>query len=233
MSLIVFGAAGCAKEVEWLIHDINQTLDKPQSIQAFLDVNPAETEFIGYPLFDENFFLNKLKVDSAHSFILAIANAKIRWKLFQNLKIKFPNSVWPTFIHPDAHIDNRPSRGSIGQGTCICAGAHVMPDTYIGEVSYVSLNVSIGHDCQIDSSFIAFPLASVSGNCKIGKRVTLGTGARIKEGITICDDVFIGAGAVVVKDILEPGTFIGVPTKKCKAWRLYFMGKCFLNGVEE
>jgi acetyltransferase-like isoleucine patch superfamily enzyme len=29
--------------------------------------------------------------------------------------------------------------------------------------------------------------------------------------VTICDDVIIGAGSVVVKDITEPGIYIGNP----------------------
>lgn len=32
--------------------------------------------------------------------------------------------------------------------------------------------------------------------------------------ITICNFVTIGAGAVVVKDITEPGTYVGNPIKK-------------------
>jgi len=32
--------------------------------------------------------------------------------------------------------------------------------------------------------------------------------------VSICDDVVIGAGAVVTKDITEPGTYVGNPTRK-------------------
>ena len=42
----------------------------------------------------------------------------------------------------------------------------------------------------------------------------IGQGAQILGGIRIADGVRIGAGAVVVKDILEPGvTVVGVPGK--------------------
>ena len=44
----------------------------------------------------------------------------------------------------------------------------------------------------------------------------VGTGAQILQGLTICDDTIIGAGAVVTKDILEPGTYVGIPAKKIK-----------------
>lgn len=41
----------------------------------------------------------------------------------------------------------------------------------------------------------------------------IGAGATVSNNITICNDVMIGAGAVVVKDIMEPGTYVGVPQK--------------------
>ncbi len=42
----------------------------------------------------------------------------------------------------------------------------------------------------------------------------IGSGAIINQGIRICDDVKIGSGTVVIRDITEPGTYVGVP-----AWR--------------
>jgi serine acetyltransferase len=30
----------------------------------------------------------------------------------------------------------------------------------------------------------------------------------------VCDDVLIGAGAVVAKSIVEPGTYAGVPARR-------------------
>ena len=44
----------------------------------------------------------------------------------------------------------------------------------------------------------------------------MGTGARIIQGHKITEDTIIGAGAVVLKDIDEAGTYVGVPAKKVK-----------------
>ena len=45
------------------------------------------------------------------------------------------------------------------------------------------------------------------------ERVYVGIGASILENISIVDDVIIGAGAVVNKDINIQGTYVGVPAK--------------------
>lgn len=47
---------------------------------------------------------------------------------------------------------------------------------------------------------------------RIGNRVSVGTNATILP-VTICDDVVIGAGAVVTKDITEPGIYVGNPAR--------------------
>ena len=62
-------------------------------------------------------------------------------------------------------------------------------------------------------------LAGTSGGDKdkwysttIGNRVSIGSNATILP-VQICDDVVIGAGAVVTKDILKPGKYVGNPCR--------------------
>ena len=44
----------------------------------------------------------------------------------------------------------------------------------------------------------------------------IGTGAKILQQLTIADNVIVGAGAVVVKDVDENSTVVGVPAKPIK-----------------
>lgn len=48
---------------------------------------------------------------------------------------------------------------------------------------------------------------------RIGSRVSIGSNSTILP-VTVVDDVVIGAGSVVTKDILEPGTYAGNPARK-------------------
>ena len=42
----------------------------------------------------------------------------------------------------------------------------------------------------------------------------LGVGSAVKNNVSITSDCTIGAGAVVVDNIEESGTYVGVPAKK-------------------
>jgi acetyltransferase-like isoleucine patch superfamily enzyme len=46
----------------------------------------------------------------------------------------------------------------------------------------------------------------------IGNRVSIGSGATILP-VSICDDVVVGAGAVVTKDIAVAGSYAGNPAR--------------------
>jgi acetyltransferase-like isoleucine patch superfamily enzyme len=48
---------------------------------------------------------------------------------------------------------------------------------------------------------------------KVEDSVWIGAGATVINNVNICGGCTIGAGAVVIKDIDEPGTYVGVPAK--------------------
>lgn len=69
------------------------------------------------------------------------------------------------------------------------------------------------HDTFIGKYTTIAPNASVMGRVRIGSECYIGANSTILPEISICDSVIVGAGAVVVKDILTPGTYVGVPAR--------------------
>lgn len=57
------------------------------------------------------------------------------------------------------------------------------------------------------------PLLNNSLRPKIGRNVIIGAGSRVIGGITVHDNVTIGANAVVPFDIVKPGTYVGIPAR--------------------
>lgn len=93
-----------------------------------------------------------------------------------------------------------------GPGLHITHGHIVVnPQAKLGRQCKIMQFVTIGSEGRYDKN----------GAPIIGNRVFIGAGAQIIGNVEIADDVVIGANAVVIKDITEPGiTVAGVPAKK-------------------
>ncbi|MDD5699224.1 MAG: acyltransferase [Victivallaceae bacterium] len=113
-------------------------------------------------------------------------------------------------------------------------------DCFVGPFTEVQKNVTVGHRTRIQSHCFLCELVAVGDDCFIGhgvmfindllktgapsydpqdwKKTTIGNKVSIGSNSTIlpvdiCDEVVIGAGSVVVKDITVPGTYAGNPAK--------------------
>lgn len=117
-----------------------------------------------------------------------------------------------TFIHNFSFVA---PRAQIGEGSMICPGTIVAGGNLkIGKHALLNISSTIGHDCQIKDFFTASPGANISGSCEIGNRVYFGANSSCKEKIHVCDDVLIGLQSGVIRNITEPGTYVGVPVRR-------------------
>lgn len=142
---------------------------------------------------------------------IAVGYPETKVKIINNIKhdIKWGHPIILSMTLPLIGTNVR-----IGHGSVIYPIVSLTTNIEIGPLATINNMVKIGHNCVIGEMFHASPGATVSGYVTIGDRVFLGANSCIKEYMKICDDVIIGAGAVVVKDITEPGKYAGVPTRK-------------------
>jgi sugar O-acyltransferase (sialic acid O-acetyltransferase NeuD family) len=143
-----------------------------------------------------------------HVVSIAIGDSMIREKILTQLPEKIE---YISIFHPNAVVSKWVT---IGEGAIICAGNILTCDITIGKYAQLNLNTTIGHDCVIGDFLTTAPNVNISCNCVIGNHVYFGTASSIKQGLRITDNVVIGMGAVVTKDINEPGVYIGNPAKK-------------------
>lgn len=122
----------------------------------------------------------------------------------------------------------------IGDGCFIGPFVEIQKDVFIGSRtkvqshSFICELVSIGDDCFIGHGVMfindIFSTGGPAGGDKtkwlpttLGNRVSIGSNATILP-VKICDEVVIGAGAVVTKDITEPGIYAGNPARKIRSY---------------
>ncbi len=105
-------------------------------------------------------------------------------------------------------------------------GVQIGDRTRIQSHSFICELVTIGNDCFIGHGVMfindlfsdgkpAGGDASKWKSTRIGNHVSIGSNATILP-VEICDNVVIGAGAVVTKNIIEPGIYAGNPAKKLR-----------------
>lgn len=137
--------------------------------------------------------------------VIAIGDLKARMRI----KGLFPSSTrFETVIHPG--VIQTPFT-HIGEGSIILGNTFLSCDVQIGRFAIINPGTTISHDTRIGDYFRTSPGVNISGQCTLGERVFMGTNSCTRNAITIGDDVIIGMGAVVVKSISQPGTYVGNP----------------------
>lgn len=199
--LVIIGASGHGK----VIADIAVKRNQYEEI-LFLDDNTAIKECGGFPVVGKSSdFLNYIE-DS--DFVVGIGNAKIRNRITDMLNHK--SATIATLIHPNSSIGQNVV---IGQGTVVMAGAVINSDSKIGKSCIVNTCASVDHDCVVEDYVHVAVGAHVCGTVQIGHHTWIGAGATIINNLGICPECMIGAGTVVIRDIMEKGTYVGVPVR--------------------
>lgn len=123
-------------------------------------------------------------------------------------------------------------------------GCEIGNNCFIGPFVEIQKSVSIGNNTKVQSHTFICELVTVGNDCfighgvmfindlfshggpamgnkdlwkstTIGNKVSIGSNATILP-VTICDNVVIGAGSVVTKNIDKPGVYAGNPAKFIK-----------------
>jgi acetyltransferase-like isoleucine patch superfamily enzyme len=116
-------------------------------------------------------------------------------------------------------------------------------DCFVGPFVEIQKDVVVGNNCRIQSHSFICSLVTFGNNCFVGhgavfvndlftsggpsgnpslwKKTSIGNNVYFGSNTTIlpvsiCDNVVIGAGAVVTKNITVPGVYAGNPARKLR-----------------
>ncbi|QQF52133.1 UDP-N-acetylbacillosamine N-acetyltransferase [Campylobacter fetus] len=143
-----------------------------------------------------------------HDIIIAIGNARIRHKL-QTMVLQNGFNV-VNLIHPNAAISQS---AKFGKGIVVMANAVVNANVILEDGVIINSGAIIDHDCFIGEFAHICPGVSLAGNVSVGKFSWIGIGSCAIQGVKIKNDIMIGAGSVIVKDILIGDKAYGNPCK--------------------
>ena len=208
--IAIVGAGGFAREVAWLISDINRVSRQFEFLGYLVRdaAHPDEHDSSDHILGDFNWLDGNRNVDAL---ALGIGSPERKSKVVAEVESRFPHLDWPALIHPTVQFDRDSCK--IERGVVLCAGSIGTVNLIFQEFCMVNLLCTIGHETRIGRFAVVNPTVSLSGGVTIGDRVMVGTGAQILQYVKIGADATVGAGAAVTKDV-EPGTtVVGIPAK--------------------
>jgi len=170
---------------------------------AFPDVKYIENISVNGNI--ETLIENKKTFDGI---VIAIGNNKTRTSKQYYLEQHGCNIV--SIIHPSAVVSQS---AKIGAGSVVMAGAVINAFSNIGKSCIINTNAVVEHDCFLSDGVHVSPGALLAGEVVVGACSWIGIGSSLIQQISIGDNITIGAGSVVVKDIIEPGIYFGNPAK--------------------
>ncbi|MFK7825070.1 MAG: NeuD/PglB/VioB family sugar acetyltransferase [Oligoflexales bacterium] len=207
--LIIIGAGGAAKEVAFLLEQINR-LRPMYNILGFAELSDINIgKMVGkYRIcYKEDDLLEKDHLNLAIGIGDPKIIEKVAKKLSQNKKLKFPN-----LIHPGTIWDA--DRLTLGKGNIVTAGNIFTTDIKIGSFNYLNRSSTYGHDLNVGDYCVINPGVNISGGVNIDSGCLIGTGCTILQCKDIGRNSIIAAGSVVTKNVPSGVTVYGVPAKE-------------------
>jgi UDP-2-acetamido-3-amino-2,3-dideoxy-glucuronate N-acetyltransferase len=147
-------------------------------------------------------------------------------------------------IHPSAIVDEGAQIGDgsrVWHFAHVCAGAKIGRNVSLGQNVFVGNKVLIGDNCKIQNNVSVYDNVTLEEgvfcgpsmvftnvynprslierkseyrNTLVKKGVSLGANCTIVCGVTIGEFAFVGAGAVINKDVKPYALMVGVPAKQ-------------------
>lgn len=197
MSLVIVGCGGHARSVACsFMKYSNENI-------VFLDENARPNEEIfGFPV------IKDFEITEQDQYFVAIGDNERRRFFFEQFRHKGKPI---TIVDCEANVSRD---AKIGVGCFVGSGAYIGPMAQVGDNTVINTGAIVEHETIVGCNSHLAPAVTVCGRTKVGNDVMIGAGSTVIDSIEICDNVTVGAGATVVHDIMNPGTYVGVPAHK-------------------
>lgn len=189
---------------------------------AYLSAEPDRFEVLGFiddspedPLEGYDYPVGVLSSISAYQpredeqLLLAIMSPKAKARVTGQLKEK--GGRFLTYIHPSAFIGHNVC---LGEGVVIAPHCILTADIAVGDFFFLNTSSTLGHDVRVGDWVSINGKCEMCGSVALGDRVLVGACATIIPEKKVASDAFVGAGSVVVSDVVQTVTVFGNPAKK-------------------
>lgn len=204
--IILIGGGGHCKSCIEVVHSTGQ-----YEIAGIVDKKEKMGQKVmGYDIIGSDEDLPELRKKYSHALITIgqIKSSKLRVSVFEKLK-SLDYNLDP-IIASTAYVS--PS-ASIGEGSIVMHHVIINAETIIQDNCILNTKTLIEHDVEIGSHCHISTASVVNGDCKIGEGCFIGSNATLSNNIEVCSNTIVSMGAVVRKNIVKSGIYVGNSTK--------------------
>lgn len=142
--------------------------------------------------------------------VIALGGLAARRSLLTSMAAFADQSRAVTIVNPSAIVS---ASAEIGAGTLVGPRALVHSFARVGDHSIINSGAIVEHECVLGENCHIAPGTVLAGRVTIGPDTLVGLGARVLPGVRIGSGCTVGAGAVVVSDVPDRTTVLGVPAR--------------------
>ncbi|MCH8475670.1 MAG: acetyltransferase [Opitutales bacterium] len=205
-SLYILGAGGFGRELYYWLQQ-HPDSGRAWKVEGFLDDDAGALEGYDFPAKIVS-GIKDFQPAPEDLVICALGNPSLKRKLISQLKSR--GAGFMGFVHPSVVMGEKVE---LGEGVILCPGVILTSCLRLGDHVMFNCHSSAGHDVEVGSFSTLSGHCDLTGFCRVGEEVLLGSGARLLPGVQVGDRAVVGAGAVVLRNVKAGTTVFGNPAK--------------------
>ena len=200
----IIGSGGFAREVLQLALDIQKNKEVWFKEIYFVELD----KYFTTDSVDKIKVLKFSKCDiNKMNFVIGIGDPIIKRKVLSELPLEVE---FTSLISPSAFLANN---FKYKQGLIVMPFSYLSCNVVLGKHVHINSNCSVGHDTKIGDFFTAASSVMIAGNNIIEECCYFGMNSSTKQGVKLSKNIKVGLNSGVIKDLIKPGTYFGIPAK--------------------